>query len=352
MPEDQESVSISVGPQENDAAQGEKIKEAMYLIQVGTSEINDVFTEARGPLPKKAMKEIHQRIQKMRQAAEAAEDAFRDWTIELGGGASSAKRAAHDNLRARFEVQVQSIQTCMTRVAEEIKRRKVVKTDVEAGTGVALASAEPTAATLATTADADFDLCAPEPSRVHHEEEVAENLPQNSSGASFGTNPPSRWAGSWASSLLTPRNLAARAVRAVDTLPALSRVQASSSASRATAHARMAQTLRKMATDEQEMHKPFTPRDADVHLISRGCSDDRKSGHAKKKAMSALPPWVKAIVGIIFFCLCFMIWTHARLMVSEVNAMDAHAKHVLGRVNFNGGPGTAFVGGQPVDVST
>merc|ERR1719265_2511664 len=68
------------------------------------------------------------RLKEMRDTAEKAEDAFRDWTVELTGQVFAEKeRIKHGDLRREFEVQVAAVQTCMTRVANEVARRKAHK---------------------------------------------------------------------------------------------------------------------------------------------------------------------------------------------------------------------------------
>lgn len=129
------------------------IREAVRLISVGTGEINDVFSRARGPLPKKSMRVLHTRLKELRSAAETTEDGFRDWTVELTGKPNEAEQAQHDELRALFEVEVAAIQRCVARIAEELRSggsRRSAETVPPGGCWGATAKAQSLEATLSS----------------------------------------------------------------------------------------------------------------------------------------------------------------------------------------------------------
>lgn len=104
------------------------IRMAIGSIRDGLFEINEQLLNVRGVLSKEEVLKLHMRLKEMRDTAERAEDAFRDWTVELTGQVFVEKeRVMHGDLRREFEVQVAAVQTCMTRVANEVARRKAHK---------------------------------------------------------------------------------------------------------------------------------------------------------------------------------------------------------------------------------
>lgn len=113
---------------DEDAQREELIRTAMRTINHGTQEVHATFSQARGPLSKAIIKDLHRRVKDLRQTAESAEDAFRDWTVELSGKPYEKDgKLRYDELRASFEEEVASIQHAMQRVADEVKRRQASK---------------------------------------------------------------------------------------------------------------------------------------------------------------------------------------------------------------------------------
>eukprot|EP00747_Dinoflagellata_sp_TGD_P164492 gnl/TRDRNA2_/TRDRNA2_184487_c0_seq1.p1 gnl/TRDRNA2_/TRDRNA2_184487_c0~~gnl/TRDRNA2_/TRDRNA2_184487_c0_seq1.p1 ORF type:complete len:458 (+),score=91.72 gnl/TRDRNA2_/TRDRNA2_184487_c0_seq1:87-1460(+) len=126
-----------------------RIRTATLTLRNGVSEVDAQFAQARGNLPKAAIKDLHRRVKELRQTAESTEDAFRDWTIDLADRpaalVSAVERTEYDTLRATFELEVSAVEKCMARVVEEVKRRKVQKSSKkEAAAEGEAETAEPT----------------------------------------------------------------------------------------------------------------------------------------------------------------------------------------------------------------
>merc|ERR1719440_2390197 len=113
---------------DEDGPREELIGTAIRTISHGTQEMHATFSQARGPLSKAVIKDLHRRVKDLRQTAESAEDAFRDWTVDLSGRPYERDaKLRFDELRESFEGEVASIQHAMARVADEVKRRQASK---------------------------------------------------------------------------------------------------------------------------------------------------------------------------------------------------------------------------------
>lgn len=103
------------------------IRAAVNTIRCGTAEITEVMGASRGTLSKSIIRGLSRRMKDLRQTAEAAEEQFRQWTVDLSDRPSCVERAEHDILRAQFEVEVVAIHKCMKRVADEAVQMKSKK---------------------------------------------------------------------------------------------------------------------------------------------------------------------------------------------------------------------------------
>lgn len=289
------------------------IHEAVRVIREGTEEINDVFSIARGPLPKKAMRGLHTRLKDLRHAAETAEDAFRDWTVELTGRPDGVEQREHDELRTTFEVEVAAVQRCVARVAEELRRSK------------------------STPKAGSCEL--EEPCKPSADIESAEPALDDSTAAQTAkkvtVSNRDKPAGSWAS--LLPSNNVERSSSVASsraTLPP-SRTGVAppfrSAEDRASSHTRMANTLRAIASQEEEMH---APRAEEVYHITDGCRDSYHTPGIKPKVNPGhLPVWAKSIIAIALTSLGYTIWSHARLLIHDAAREEVRWAIASGGVN-------------------
>lgn len=237
-----------------------QIRSAIRTIRNGTRGVEAVFSEARGPLSKSAVRNLHQRIKELRQTAESAEGAFREWTLDLAGQPRGAEHAEHDALRATFEAEVAGIQQSMLRIAEEVKRRKVAKR-----ASADDAAAESEAGEEPSTSASTF------PRELPH---TAAPPPQRS--ASLPSQAPAR-----------------------------------SMEERASSHAAMASTLRLIASQEEEVRLDRKSRQAEEHVITLGARPDV----ATKGRSGGMHPYMKYILGIALVILGYTLYSHARLVI-------------------------------------
>lgn len=260
---------------EENGPREEVIQAAMRTITHGTQEIHATFSQARGPLSKAVIKDIARRVKDLRQTAESAEDAFRDWTVDLSGRPyEKDAKLRYDELRASFEAEVASIQHAMTRVADEVKRRQASKAGqvpAEAVDEECLSSIIPPAAPL------------PEP-----------------------TPPPERRAPapapvpSAASSSLPPKKVQPPARSAGE-----ARVQS---------HATIASCLEDIASQERTARQIV---DSNIHVISEGHSTSKNGKGEVPKRIRDIHPFMKYIIWVALISLAYVIWTEARYLVAN-----------------------------------
>jgi len=276
------------GPDGDEGPRVGLIRSAIQSIRCGACEIDAVFMEARGPLPKAAIRGLHQRIKELRQTAESAESAFREWTVELAGGSSTAVRAEHDALRASFELEVANVQKCMVQIANEVKRRKVTK-------------------------EADLDQ-----NKAGEEAELPATkvpLPPPTSG-----------------------DVEAPPVRA----------PARTTQERLTSHASLAGTLQQMASQEEEIVQGTAKRKGQVSEERTDMSNEsakiRGSGASLTTVtVKAMPLHLKCILGVAAVIVGYVFYCHAQFLVLKTSGALVHDLH---------NPGGAIAPGEEIELMT
>jgi len=268
---------------EEDGPREELIRAAMRTITHGTQEIHVTFSQARGPLSKAVIRDLHRRVKDLRQTAESAEDAFRDWTVELSGRPYEKEaKLRYDELRASFEEEVSSIQHAMSRVADEVKRRQASKASQlptePAHFDISSGDLEEPAAAVPIHKPATYGAALPEIPRPPPRTPVV-MVPSASSGSPA---PPRR-------------------------APALSGEQAMVSS-----HSAVARTLQEMSVQDNHWANPS------VSVISDGCKLD--SGKADRRGMN---PMMKYFLWAALLSLAYVIWVEARYLVSSIAHDDA-----------------------------
>jgi len=247
------------------------IRSAIRSIRCGAGEIDAVFIEARGPLSKAAIRGLHQRIKELRQTAESAESAFREWTVELAGGSSTAGQAEHDALRASFEIEVATIQACMVKIANEVKRRKVTK-----------------------SSDPDQSKAGEEPALP-----VTKVPPPLCSGDV--ETPP--WRG-------PPRT----------------------TQERLTSHASLAGTLQQIASQEEELGGGAAKRKGQLPEERLDMSDESPKIRGSGKTLAAvtvkaMPLHLKCVLGFAALIVGYVFYCHAQFLVLSTSGALAHNSH-------------------------
>mmetsp|Transcript_75438 Transcript_75438/g.208165 ORF Transcript_75438/g.208165 Transcript_75438/m.208165 type:complete len:276 (-) Transcript_75438:135-962(-) len=246
------------------------IRSAIRAIRSGTREIDMVFSEARGPLSKAAVRGLHQRIKELRKTAEAAEGAFRDWTLDLAGRPRDAEHAEHDELRRTFEAQVAAVQLSMTRIAGEVKRRKAAKKAgaddpaVESEAGEAEVPPPPQPEPPLQVAAVALAVPAPAPTR----------------------NGPVRTA-----------------------------------EERASSHAAMASALKLIASQEEEVRLDRSSKQESHAAV---WTSPRPRMPMKEK-MAGMHPYMKYIVGVALVIVGYTLYSHARVLVVMTAGSVPHA---------------------------
>lgn len=264
------------------------IRSAIRSIRCGACEIDAVFMEARGPLPKEAVRGLHQRIKELRETAESAEKAFREWTVELAGGSSACEREEFDALRASFETEVATIQTCMVKIANEVKRRKVTK-----------------------QADPDHSKAVEESALP-----VSKVLPPPASG---DVEAPA-WRG-------PPRT----------------------TQERLTSHASLAGTLKQIASQEEELGGGAAKRKGQVPEERLDIYDEPPKTRESSKSLAAvtvkaMPLPMKCVLGFAALIVGYVFYCHAQFLVLTTSGALAHDPH-----NSHGG---ALPPGEEIEVMT
>mmetsp|Transcript_106481 Transcript_106481/g.206195 ORF Transcript_106481/g.206195 Transcript_106481/m.206195 type:complete len:286 (-) Transcript_106481:95-952(-) len=250
------------------------IRSAIRSIRCGACEIDAVFMEARGPLPKTAIRGLHQRVKELRQTAESAESAFREWTVELAGGSSTAERAEHDALRASFEIEVATMQTCMAKIANEVKRRKATKQED------------------------------PDQSKVEEEPPLpVTKVPPQPVSADVEAPP-------WRGPTRTTQE-------------------------RITSHASLAGTLQQIASQEEELGQGTAKRKGQVpeERISMPDEPIKMGGSGTTLAavtVKAMPLHLKCILGFAALIVGYVFYCHAQFLVLSTSGALAHDPHHSG----------------------
>lgn len=265
------------------------IRAAVRTIRSGTTEIEGVFDRARGPLTKKSLRGLHQRVKELRQTAEAAEDAFRDWTVELTGRPLAEGRVEHDALRASFEAEVAGIQQCMAKVAAEAELRQVKKakaaappTDTEAEESSAEPAGPEPASAVAGTSAGDAKVSAP--SAVTNDSIARRQAPHSAlaSTASAPAGVPPRRSPGWS-------------------------VEA-----QVGSHASMANSLQQIASQEEEV-RCSSGRRARADKLPMPATSHEPA--AIREKLSGMPTTIKYVLCIVVCSLALMIYSHARILV-------------------------------------
>jgi hypothetical protein len=261
---------------DEDGSREEIIRAAVRTISHGTQEIQATFSQARGTLSKAVIRDLHRRVKDLRQTAESAEDAFRDWTVDLSGRPYEKEaKQRYDELRASFEVEVASIQRSMQRVADEVKRRQASKAGpLSSDAGQAAEPEEPSTPTSPP----------PEPPHAAHRPPVAPSV----------------------------------SVPSASSTPKLPRKQLGSEA-RVYSHASMASCLEEIASQEERSRKYASET---VNVISQGCKLDDGAVPLRDRLRS-MPPFMKYIIWASFISLTYMIWSEARYLMSNIAHEEA-----------------------------
>lgn len=301
------------------------IRAATRTIRSGTREIETQLSQVRGVLSKAAVRDLHKQVKDLRQTAENAEEAFRDWTIELSAKpGADAEKAEYESLRIAFEAEVSGIQRSMTRVAEEVKRRQASKAAAKADSDAvgidALDSIEDAAPR--STPSAVPDLAASiSTDKVLPEKliggEFAQQQPKNSllgsddlalhrPAPSVQRDPLQGSRASGSSTGHTPKHPARSAATPARASAAPSR-PARSIESMTSSHVAMANTFRAIASQEEE---------TSYHVIAPGTTslDKQVRPALREHGLSRWPPWMKYLVWVALISFTWTVWQHARFL--------------------------------------
>lgn len=303
------------------------IRAATRTIHAGVREIDAQLSQVRGPLSKKAIRLLGVKIKELRQTAESAEHAFRDWTVDLTGrpGEGIAEKVEYDALRLAFESEVEGIQRSMLRVADEVKRLQVSKAAGHKGADQEALEVTP-AAELAPEVEPERQTLA-----ATHEAEVAPST-RVADAIDDGAGTAPRWnelleakeSVRWPDDAPeTPRgSVWQRAPEAVHVAPvaeppAHKRVVDISNAAhpspqrRASSHQKIATVLSRIESQEQEMQVPCEIIARGVGAESQASPPSRQKGRGPAKCN----PWMKYLVFCALVTLSWAIWGHARYLV-------------------------------------
>jgi hypothetical protein len=275
---------------DEDGSREELIRSAMRTITHGTQEIHATFSQARGPLSKAVIRDLHRRVKDLRQTAESAEDAFRDWTVDLSGRPYEKEaKLRYEELRASFEQEVASIQQSMARVADEVKRRQTSK-----------ASQQPM-----------------ESSQSEMEEPPA--MPQCPLVASPAPAP------GWRSPSPTPVPAQASVPSTASaSAPPSRRVPTTrSDEARMHSHTSLASCLEEIASQEDQTRRRMAEN---VMIISEGCKMETHGKAALRERIASVHPSMKYIIWVALLSLAYVIWSEARYLMSNI----AHEESLRG----------------------
>lgn len=294
------------------------IRHAIGTIRDGLFEINEQLLNVRGILSKDEVLKLHQRLKEMRDTAEQAEDAFRDWTVELTGQVfAEPQRILHGELRREFEIQVAAVQTCMARVGNEVARRKAhkksekfAKQDLESdeksssstSSAVGAETKAPIASAPEKSSSADIEALRATAARAEAQLKPAQELPTIGGFTSAGPPAAQKKQSSTPATAATP----ARSQQ-----PGVTKAFEKSSAA---SHASMASVLKQMESNEQELVSSF---DVVAHGNKGGLSAAKKSQIRDRINRLKVNPMFKYL---LFVCACvvgYMVYSHARYLVLQ-----------------------------------
>lgn len=281
---------------EQNQPRGEPIRAAVRMIRSGTREIDEVFASARGPLSKGQIKDIRQRVKELRATAEWAEDAFRDWTVDLSGGGFNVRveRDQHDALRASFEAEVAAIQRSMVRLAEEVKRRQACKDKEKDAPLEYEDSAFPEETKETAVREEPQASSIPSDSRPTTAELVAADSRQSVASRSEPYRPPP---------------CVAEPSRSAPQRSSTPYVEAKMSS-----HSALSNTLQNIADVEAQVRGNFKQGKGQINMRER---------------IATFPNHMKYLLGIVVISLGYLIWSHARMLVLATDTLHVENVHTL-----------------------